>query len=102
MGEGKLQGFLMPKRNDPESEKKTARQRELERKVLIYLRSQDGPVTGRRYPFILILTKQVTLVLFFISWKTNSISGRWKELRRDHQAGIETPGICNVLIPPGS
>ena len=36
----------MRKRNDPESEKKTARQRELEREVLVYLRSQDGPVNG--------------------------------------------------------
>jgi hypothetical protein len=34
----------MPKRNGPESEKKTARQRELEREVLLFLRSQDGPV----------------------------------------------------------
>ena len=34
----------MPKLNDPQPEKKTARQRELEREVLLFLRRQDGPV----------------------------------------------------------
>jgi hypothetical protein len=34
----------MTKHYGPEFEKKISRQRELERQVLLYLRSQDGPV----------------------------------------------------------
>ena len=58
----------MAKRNGPESEKKTARQRELEREVLVYLRSQDGPVNWEALSvhFDSHKTGDIGLVLHFL------------------------------------